>query len=121
MTETENRIDAKGLLDGATEGPWDVGSRSGADNTLAIIPASGYAQRLAAVCPCPHYDNRQSDNAALIAAAPTLAARVVELEAALRGVLENCALIHKHWGANSNATAAKVAEDTARAALTETA
>ena len=37
-----------------------------------IIPAEGYAQRLAQVSPCPHYDDRQNENAKLIAAAPDL-------------------------------------------------
>lgn len=50
------------------------------------------------------------DNANLIAAAP-------ELLEALKGIFEQCALVHKRWGDGNNLREATAAIDTARAAI----
>ena len=49
-------------------------------------------------------------DAALIAAAP-------DLLAALQGLFENCAMVHNHWGDNSNQRQASAAIDAARAVI----
>ena len=49
-------------------------------------------------------------NARLIAAAP-------DLLAALEAVVNECVLMHKHWGENSNSKAANEAETAAHAAI----
>lgn len=48
-----------------------------------------------------------------------LAAAAPRLRAALQSILENCALIHKHWGEGGNGKQADLAEATARALLAE--
>ena len=40
-----------------------------------------------------------------------------DLLAALEGLMEHCAMVHKHWGENSNAREADAAQDAARAAI----
>jgi hypothetical protein len=54
-----------------TPGPWAVGTRDTADNTLAIGDG-GKASPLAYVSPRPFYDDTQEANARLIAAAPEM-------------------------------------------------
>ena len=46
-----------------------------------------------------------------------LATERAELEAALQGLFEHCAMIHKHWGEGDNTKQASAAQDTARALL----
>ena len=44
-------------------------------------------------------------------------ARAVDLEAALRGLLEHCAMVHKNWGDGDNRAQADAAEKAARALI----
>ena len=44
-------------------------------------------------------------------------ADVAELRAALQGLFEQCAMVHKHWGADDNTKAANAAQNAARAML----
>jgi len=55
-----------------TPGPWKVGPRQLADNTVEITEYPGYPSVIARVCPRPHYNDDQKANARLIAAAPDL-------------------------------------------------
>jgi hypothetical protein len=55
-------------------------------------------------------DEQATANARLIAAAP-------ELLAALEGLFEHCAMVHKHWGDACNRLEADAAERAARAAV----
>ena len=71
----------------------------------------------------PGYILSEAD-ANFIAAAPeTVAERDrlreinVELIAALEGLFEHCAMIHKHWGDKGNSQAADAAQNAARAAI----
>lgn len=73
-------IDAKKLLEGTTEGPWHVGKDPDAGIGRGwFVGGGGYAR---AEMTGPPEDTEA--NARLIAAAPDLAARVVELEAEVK-------------------------------------
>lgn len=73
MTATARKLDAAALLAGTTPGPWTVG------DSLTVYDDNAYE-----VCHTfADTDEIRAATARLIAAAPDLAARVLELEAAL--------------------------------------
>jgi len=95
-----------------TPGPWAVERPYGEPGMYVAAPSSALVCKLYPVDGRYVADQLESveANARLIAAAP-------ELLAALRGLFEHCAMVHKQWGEGSNAREAEAAEDAARAAL----
>ena len=69
-----------------TAGPWAIGARDPADNTLPVI-AEGRCNTIAEVRPRPFYDDTQEATARLIAAAPDLLAALETIEAQLHATL----------------------------------
>ena len=85
-----------------TPGPWTMKDYApqgyiilGADGELVETVYTGYA------------------NAQLITAAP-------EMLEALKSLFEHCAMVHKHWGENSNQKEADAAIAAARAVIAKT-
>ncbi len=65
-------------------------------------------------------DHAEARATAIITAcnrAPALEAENAALREALRGLFENCAMVHKRWGENSNQKQADAAIESARALL----
>ena len=100
---------------GHTPGPWEVGYDDGSGEEHITGPDDN--ERIAAIrwgCSCCQDTSpltpKEQANARLIAAAP-------DLLAALKGLFENCAMIHRHWGDNDNQREASAAVDAARAAI----
>lgn len=81
---TPNTEELKALLEKATQGPWSFNRR-----TKEFGPISDHEdQSYGMILPIGDvFGDNWEANAILIAAAPDLAARVVELETALKGVL----------------------------------
>ena len=82
-----------------TPGKWWIGKRRNSEGDVdqVIVADSGTNYRIAELNVSSHGrgEEEQTANARLIAAAP-------ELLEALRGLFEHCAMMHKHWGDNSN-------------------
>ena len=73
----------KKLLAETTLGPWrSVINRNGSLNVIGAPDADGYSRKVA-LCNVP-----AANNARLIALAPSLAARVIELEAQIAALLK---------------------------------
>lgn len=93
-----------------TPGPWHVGGKGNAI-VYADVEGGSYA-----VCNAVTYHGQpnfeDAANARLISAAP-------DLLTAAEAVLEHCALVHRHWGENSNLQQANAAEQALRAAISK--
>lgn len=63
----------------------------------------------------PHLESERGQQD--LAAAREALAKYESLVGALEGLFEHCAMVHKHWGEGSNATAADTAISEAREAL----
>ena len=59
------------------------------------------------------------DVANALAKHATTQAEVEALRAALQGLFDHCAMVHKHWGDGDNTKEADAAQKTARAALAD--
>ena len=92
-----------------TPGPWTAANQ---DTETNEIPIKCGKSILARVAPRPHWDATQEANARLIAAAP-------ELLAALKGLFEHCAMIHRVWGDGSNQKEADAAIAAGKAAIAQ--
>jgi hypothetical protein len=94
-----------------TPGPWFIPEQ---DALAGIVVRSAFGRRgqgsTIARIPLNQYD---LGNARLIAAAP-------DLLAALNGLFEHCAMVHKHWGEGSNTREADAAIAFARTAIEKT-
>lgn len=90
-----------------TPGPWHLGLRQAEQ---IVYNAAGWAVANATVYHGKQDVEECKANARLIAAAP-------DLLAALEGIFENCAMVHKHWGEGSNAKGADAAIRAAQDAI----
>jgi hypothetical protein len=101
-----------------TPGPWKVGSNKKGDeyalNVLAPIRSDVKEHRVVVKAVSDMYfDSETAEaNARLTAAAPVM------LEA-LKALFKECAMIHKHWGENSNTKAADEAIKYAQEAISK--
>lgn len=105
-----------------TPGPWHVNGYGYRRNDAAptgrecyiCSPESGLAEgfliNAANTTVCEIKTHRSYSDAALIAAAP-------DLLAACKRVLNECALVHKHWGEGCNRAAAADAKSALHAAI----
>jgi len=78
------------------------------DKAIPVVRMPGQAEVIVCSLGAPAEDCERI--AHIIAAAP-------DLLAALEGLFEQCAMIHRHWGDGDNIKAADAAVDTARAAM----
>lgn len=95
-----------------TPGPWHlsyVKTPEGIEDCDFNLSGSNFVQVCKCVCPYGSQDERKA-NAQAISAVP-------DLIEALQGLFEHCAMVHKHWGENSNRAEADEAIAKAHAAL----
>ena len=100
-----------------TQGPWRIGKGNGEGSIFAKsgrMRLESGGTTLYPVCAVNHAWDEDADedaaNSKLIAAAPELLEALIDL-------FENCAMVHKHWGAGSNLKEADVAIESAKTAI----
>ena len=90
-----------------TPGPWGCHSTSNHAHDYRITHANGTSIPVVSEA---NDHSEQRATAHLIAASP-------DLLAALEALFEHCAMVHKHWGEDSNSKQADAAQKAARAAI----
>lgn len=68
---------------------------------------------------CPECDTLTQSNAEHLATVEMQATRIAELEGALAGLFEHCAMVQRYWGDGSNAKQSHAAMAHARRVLEE--
>jgi hypothetical protein len=85
------KIDARALLEGITPGEWEAGYENIRGEYIGVFlsrKSSAVPRTICKVSPTDKSDAEDKYNAVIIATAPSLARRVIELEDALRKAYE---------------------------------